>query len=190
MKKASDRILKRSVLSVLVAATLHIPQTMAEFTETVTAGSIVRDETVENGTQTVWNGGKTENITIEQGGVQNVSGTAKDTTINNGGVQTVYSGGSATNTAINAGGLMQNAGEDTGTTVKSGGVYELGRIVYGGRNDYFGTSSASDLTVDAGGRATVYAGTLTGATVSGEDATLTLMTPQTETKDSDFTLSL
>ena len=85
---------------------------------------------------------------------------------------------------------MQNAGEDTGTTVKSGGVYELGRIVYDGRNGYFGTSSASDLTVDAGGRATVYAGTLTGATVSGEDATLTLMTPQTETKDSDFTLSL
>ncbi|EJP7814197.1 AIDA repeat-containing protein, partial [Escherichia coli] len=302
MKKASDRILKRSVLSVLVAATLHIPQTMAEFTETVTAGLIVRDETVENGTQTVWKGGKTEDITIEQGGVQYVNGggsatgttindggeqvvygTAKDTTINggiqyvngggsatgttindggeqtvyfggsatnttiyqggeqyvssegsatgttiyqgggqyvysggsatgttiyqgggqyvssggsatgttiNGGIQYVSSEGSATNTAINAGGLMQNAGEDTGTTVKSGGVYELGRIVYGGRNDYFGTSSASDLTVDAGGRATVYAGTLTGATVSGEDATLTLMTPQTETKDSDFTLSL
>ncbi|TBR37353.1 hypothetical protein EZJ62_23950, partial [Salmonella enterica subsp. enterica serovar Heidelberg] len=78
MKKASDRILKRSVLSVLVAATLHIPQTVAEFTETVTAGSIVTDETVENGAQTVQNGGKTEDITIEQGGGQFVYGTAKD----------------------------------------------------------------------------------------------------------------
>ncbi|WP_261628312.1 autotransporter adhesin family protein, partial [Escherichia coli] len=315
MKKEADRILKRSVLSVLVAAALYTPQAMAEFTEVVTEGSTVIGETVENGIQTVESGGTAENTTIDNGGRQTVFGTATDTTINNGGwqivfstadkttinkggaqsvygtatdttiydggtlsvdsggkatgvdqkkgaaliattatgtvvkgqyengaffiengqadnvllenggrldvvdgttannttirdggelivnrggttlntgiesggLQTVSAGGKTEDTIINEGGLMQNAGEDTGTTVKGGGVYELGRYNAGSTDYpdylYYGTAGASDLTMEAGGRATVYAGTLTGATVSGKDASLTLMTPQTETYD-------
>ncbi|EFO2135499.1 hypothetical protein ACQ9T2_004877 [Escherichia coli] len=65
MKKASDRILRRSVLSILVAASMYIPQTMVKFTEYVTKdNSPVTDETVENGTQYVLNKGKTDNITV------------------------------------------------------------------------------------------------------------------------------
>ncbi|HAW0896859.1 TPA: autotransporter outer membrane beta-barrel domain-containing protein, partial [Escherichia coli] len=104
-------------------------------------------------------------------------GTATGSTINDGGTQYVLAGGTANNTTINNG-LMQNAdGEDTGTTVKNGGVYELGR----NNSYYYGQSAASDLTVEAGGWATVYAGTLTGATVTGENATLMLMRQQTGT---------
>ncbi|KAB3081699.1 hypothetical protein F9222_26890, partial [Escherichia coli] len=54
----------------------------------------------------------------------------------------------------------------------------------------YDTAGASGLKVEAGGRAEVYAGILTGATVSGANASLTLMTPQTETADGDRTLSL
>ncbi|EFO2135601.1 hypothetical protein DPI70_25500, partial [Escherichia coli] len=120
---------------------------------------------------------------------------ASNTTIGNLGILEVQSGGETTGTIINNGGLMQNTGEDSGTTVKNGGVYELGRYNAGSSPDnpsyrYDGTAGASDLTVEAGGRATVYAGTLTGAAVSGEAASLTLMTPQTRTSDSDLTLSL
>ncbi len=109
-------------------------------------------------------------------------------------MQTVESGGTASSAVIENGGLMQNAGEDTGTTVKDGGVYELGRYSFGSPDNplygYNSTASASDLTVEAGGRATVYAGTLTGATVSGANASLTLMTPRTRADGSDLTLSL
>ncbi|KAB3084246.1 hypothetical protein F9222_25535, partial [Escherichia coli] len=328
MKKASDRILKRSVLSVLVAVTLYTPQAMAEFTKIVNSGT-VEDQTVDNGgTQTVVNEGKTKNITVDNGGTQvvynrgSVDGTkvknggvlnvdwygnadnavidtggkiiidddhsnvinihladganltvsmsknitvngentrgnfsikngqaenvllenggllkvnsnteARSTVINNAGKQMVYSGGKtvgtiinnggieflvgstatskntviyqggsqivqgkATGTTIYKGGLMQNAGgEDSSTTVKDDGVYELGRKATdspGYPYQYAGTARASDLTVEAGGRATVYAGTLTGATVSGANASLTLMTPQTKTADGDLTLSL
>lgn len=78
MKTESDRILKRSVLFVLVAAALYSSQVMA-FTEEVTGGSTVTDETVENGTQYVLNKGKTDNITVGVNGWQNVyfEGTAK-----------------------------------------------------------------------------------------------------------------
>ncbi|HHN8868767.1 TPA: hypothetical protein ACP62B_004722, partial [Escherichia coli] len=72
MKKEADRILKRSVLSVLVAAALYTPQAMAEFTEVVTEGSTVIGETVENGIQTVESGGTAENTTINKGGEQYV----------------------------------------------------------------------------------------------------------------------
>ena len=289
MKEESGRILKRPVLSVLVAAALYTPQVMA-FTEEVTGGSTVTDETVENGTQYVLNKGKTDNITvgvnghqfvygggitnstvineggkqwvysvgtatntiIKQGGALEVDGgkatgveqqegaaliattdkdtvvsgnntrgefsinagqaenvllenggwltvvndtSATDTTIRDGGYQYVESGGTATGTTIDNGGLMQNVGgKDSGTTVKDGGVYELGRYNAGFADTpdyrYHGLSSASDLSVETGGRAAVYAGTLSGATVKGANASLTLMTPQTETADGDLTLSL
>ncbi|KAB3083302.1 hypothetical protein F9222_26265, partial [Escherichia coli] len=211
MKKASDRILKRSVLSVLLAAALYTPQVMA-FTDEVNDGVTVKDETVENGTQYVQNNGKTENIAVGEkgtqyvyfggetentvigkGGKQYIEGTATNTTIGGGGMQIVYAGGTATGTTIEKDGLMQSAGEDSGTTVKGGGVYELGRVATGDPDSpygYYGLSSALDLKVEAGGRAEVYAGTLTGAKVSGANASLTLMTPQTETADGDLTLSL
>ncbi|KAB3083999.1 hypothetical protein F9222_25825, partial [Escherichia coli] len=235
MKKESDRILKRSVLSGLVAAALYTSQVMA-FTDPVDSGSTVEHELVENGTQNVY--GETNNITVGENGEQNVysggitndtvlkdggvqyvydrgtangtilqkgagasgiiqnvydGGTANNTIINEGGMQyvsnkgtatgatikdgggqIVWSGGTATGTTIENGGLMQNAGEDSSTTVKDGGVYELGRNNVGSTDSpyylYYGTARASDLTVEAGGRAEVYAGTLTGATVSGANA--------------------
>ncbi|KAB3081710.1 hypothetical protein F9222_26845, partial [Escherichia coli] len=110
-----------------------------------------------------------------------VNDTSADrTTIRDGGKLIVNTNGTATGTIIENGGLMKNVGgEDSGTTVKDGGVYELGRYNAGSADTpdyrYYGSSSASDLSVEAGGRATVYAGTLTGATVSGANASLTLM---------------
>ncbi|KAB3083010.1 hypothetical protein F9222_26425, partial [Escherichia coli] len=130
---------------------------------------------LENGGQlTVVDGTTASGTTIRDSGMQTVKsgGTATGTIIESGGLQTVYAGGKAGDTIINEGGLMQNAGgEDSGTTVKNGGIYE---IVFAPYTDY--TTRASDLTVEAGGRAEVYAGTLTGATVSGANASLTLMT--------------
>ena len=58
MKKASDRILKRSVLSVLVTAALYTPQVMA-FTEIVNAdNSPVKNETVDGRSQVVREDGR------------------------------------------------------------------------------------------------------------------------------------
>ncbi|HHN8868776.1 TPA: AIDA repeat-containing protein, partial [Escherichia coli] len=150
----------------------------------------------ENGAAFFIENGQADNVLLENGGRLTVvdGTTATGTTVSKSGMQTVYAGGKAEDTIINEGGLMLNAGEDSGTTVKDGGVYELGRYNAGSTDypyyRYYGTAGASDLTVEAGGRATVYAGTLTGATVSGANASLTLMTPQTETYDSDLTLSL
>ena len=140
--------------------------------------------------------GQADNVLLENGGQLTVVNetTADHTTIRNGGKLIVNAGGTATGTTIDNGGLMQNAGEDSGTTVKDGGGYELGR--YNASSTvkpdyrYYGTAAASGLKVEAGGRAEVYAGTLTGAKVSGANASLTLMTPQTETDGSDLTLSL
>uniref|UniRef100_UPI0021C02988 AIDA repeat-containing protein n=1 Tax=Escherichia coli TaxID=562 RepID=UPI0021C02988 len=161
---------------------------------------------------TVEAGGTAENTTIKAGGQQDVSGTdtsaiidggqqtvkaggkATGTTINKDGRQYVETGGTAEDTIINEDGLMQNAGEDSGTTVKDGGVYELGRYSYGSPDNpayrYYGTAGASGLTVEAGGRAAVYAGTLTGATVSGKNTTLTLMTPKIGPGGYDLPLAL
>ncbi|HEI2818790.1 TPA: hypothetical protein SI646_004430, partial [Escherichia coli] len=71
MKKTSDRIFRRSALSVLVTAALYTSHVMA-FTERVTDGSTVTGETVENGVQIVESGGTADNTTIEMGGMQGV----------------------------------------------------------------------------------------------------------------------
>ncbi|MEF4439662.1 hypothetical protein U9890_25175 [Escherichia coli] len=88
MKKTSDRIFRRSALSVLVTAALYTSHVMA-FTKIVTDGSTVTGETVENGVQIVDTGG-----------------TASNTTINKDGVQVVNSGGTASNTTIEMGGKL------------------------------------------------------------------------------------
>ncbi|WP_261628378.1 autotransporter adhesin family protein, partial [Escherichia coli] len=156
---------------------------------TTATGTVVKGQN-ENGTFSIENG-QAEKVLLENGGRLTVvdGTTATGTTIRKDGVQTVESGGTASGAVIENGGLMQNTGEDSGTTVKDGGVYELGRYNAGSTDYpdylYYGTAGASDLKVETGGRATVYAGTLTGATVSGANASLTLMTPQTETYDSD-----
>ena len=67
MKKTSDRILKHSLLSALMASILYTPQVMA-FTKNVSGGLTVNGETVENGVQNVWNEGKANNITVGGGG--------------------------------------------------------------------------------------------------------------------------
>ncbi|HHN8868849.1 TPA: AIDA repeat-containing protein, partial [Escherichia coli] len=186
-------------------------------TQLVQADGTATDTTIyDGGTLSVDSGGKATGVdqrdgaaliattatgTVVKGQNENgefsiENGQADNVLLENGGKLTVVDGTTAKDTIINEGGLMQNTGEDTGTTVNRGGVYELGRYSFGSPDNpiygygYNSTASASDLKVETGGRATVYAGTLTGATVSGKDATLTLMTPQTETYDSDLTLSL
>ncbi|KAB3085026.1 hypothetical protein F9222_24585, partial [Escherichia coli] len=122
MKKESDRIFRRSVLSVLVTAALYTSHVMA-FTEEVTGGSTVTDELVENGYQYIRYKGKTENITVGVGGYQYVyyGGTANSTIIEDGGMQ-VVDRGTATGTTIRGGGTLNvwNRGNATGVEQQDG----------------------------------------------------------------------
>ena len=88
MKTESDRILRRPVLSVLVAAALYTPQVMA-FTKTVNGGDTAKDELVENGVQNVY--GEINNITVDVNGWQYVydGGTTTGTSIKKGEMQIV-----------------------------------------------------------------------------------------------------
>lgn len=124
MKKASDRILRRSVLSVLVAAVLYTPQVIA-FTKTVNSDETAEDELVENGTQNVY--GKTSNITVGMGGWQIVEsgGIANDTIIGKGGLQSVNFEGITDSTTIGEGGTQTVGGTATSTTIKQGGTLEV-----------------------------------------------------------------
>ncbi|KAB3083605.1 hypothetical protein F9222_26085, partial [Escherichia coli] len=169
MKEESGRILKRPVLSVLVAAALYTPQVMA-FTEEVTGGSTVTDETVENGTQYVLNKGKTDNITVGVNGHQFVygGGITNSTVINEGGKQWVYSGGTATGTTIKSGGKLgiSSGGKATGVEQQEGAALVAttgtGTVVSGSNahGDFsIKDGQADNVLLENGGELTVVNGT-------------------------------
>ena len=85
----------------------------------VYAGGAIENTNLNSGTQALY--GTSQNMTIGNGGTQNVnaSGTATNTTINSGGRQNVAKGGTATETIIN-GGRQYVHGTANKTTLESG----------------------------------------------------------------------
>ena len=85
----------------------------------VYAGGAIENTNLNSGTQALY--GTSQNMTIGNGGTQNVnaSGTATNTTINSGGRQNVAKGGTATETIIN-GGRQYVYGTANKTTLESG----------------------------------------------------------------------
>ena len=85
----------------------------------VYAGGAIENTNLNSGTQALY--GTSHNMTIGNGGTQNVnaSGTATNTTINSGGRQNVAEGGTATETIIN-GGRQYVYGTANKTTLESG----------------------------------------------------------------------
>ena len=123
----------------------------------IVSSMTVTGETVSSGTQSIVDGGITNNTTINSGGTQWASsgGLASNTTINAGGFQYVAnivylssgylgsglsSGGVASNTIINSGGYQYVCGAASQSDVGSGGVLMVGS---GGR--------AIGFTVASGG---------------------------------------
>ncbi|MCX4159325.1 MULTISPECIES: AIDA repeat-containing protein [Paraburkholderia] len=114
------------------------------FTPSVTSGMTVTGETVEAGTQTIYDGGTTSSTTIDNAGIQDVSsgGTAISTTVNAGGTQNVFDGGVASDTVLTSAGVqnVEFGGSAVRTVVGDGGrlVVELG-------------GATSSTTIEGGG---------------------------------------
>lgn len=94
------------------------------------------------------------------------AGMADNLLLENGGSLSVLAATEAIDTTVGDGGIMQSLGNDRGTTVTTGGRYALGRSQDGETITFESLARAEDLDI-VGGLATVYAGSLTGATVSG-----------------------
>nr|WP_162303002.1 autotransporter outer membrane beta-barrel domain-containing protein [Buttiauxella sp. 3AFRM03] len=89
-------------------------------------------------------------------------GVANDTTLD-GGIQYIVAGGETNGTIVNAGSAHNIAGTANSTTV-NGGIYTQGMT----GSSSFTTAAASDLSVNTGGSAYIWAGTVTNATVGGD----------------------
>lgn len=107
------------------------------------------------------------------------AGMADNLLLENGGSLSVLAATEAIDTTVGDGGIMQSLGNDRGTTVTTGGRYALGRSQDGETITFESLARAEDLDI-VGGLATVYAGSLTGATVSGAKGSLVIMSPQDE----------
>ncbi|WP_431732362.1 autotransporter outer membrane beta-barrel domain-containing protein [Citrobacter portucalensis] len=98
------------------------------------------------------------------GGIQTVSGSADNTTIN-AGTQIVSSGGSASNTTINSGGVqaISSGGSATATVLNSGGVQEVNgsadnTTLDGGVQNVSAGGVAGNTTVNRGGLQNIFSG--------------------------------
>ncbi|MCZ8799023.1 autotransporter outer membrane beta-barrel domain-containing protein, partial [Escherichia albertii] len=107
------------------------------------------------------------------------AGMADNLLLENGGSLSVLAATEAIDTTVGDGGIMQSLGNDRGTAVTTGGRYALGRSQDGETITFESLARAEDLDI-VGGLATVYAGSLTGATVSGAKGSLVIMSPQDE----------
>ena len=104
----------RPILSVFVVSLTPLlnPGVSQAFTETVTTGTMVSNETIESNNNS--------------GSAQQVYGTATNTTINANGQQVIKPGGTTNGSHVNSGGtLANNGGEDNDTRVFSGGAVML-----------------------------------------------------------------
>ena len=161
------------------------------YTDPVTDGQTVSNETVENGSQTVHLSGTAIETHISSGGTQYISGTAINTTILAGGTQVVYDSGialggtisgkeayqnvkgTAKDMTVSAGGEQSVVGGGTvlNTTVKSGGTLNAD---YGSKNVLGGSHIVESGGIASGGTLMI---------VSGLDGTMTVA-------DGGFTQSL
>ncbi|TGB52619.1 autotransporter outer membrane beta-barrel domain-containing protein [Escherichia sp. E5028] len=121
-----------------------------------------------NGSQNVFAGGNVTGTTIE-GGVQNVSGSADNTTINDG-TQIVCTGGTVTNTTVSTGVQeVRSGGTASDTTLNNKGtqkVYEGGSVIRTTIN------SGGVLQVSAGGSASLVTQKSGGAVVTNTSAVM------------------
>ena len=141
--------------------------------------NMVSGETVQNGTQTVFDGGITFDNIINAAGGQVVSsgGIASGTVINSGGSQIVSSAGTANSTVVNFGGSQRisSSGAANSTIVNSGGrqvISSAGTAAYtvinfsGIQLVSFG-GSANSTTINSGGSQVVsYGGSANATTVN------------------------
>ena len=140
------------------------------YTTDVASGQTITGQTVDGGlgVQTVEHGGTATATTINNTGVQNVSGTATNTTVYTGGVQNVQSGGTAYNSAING---IQNVQSNSTATYTSIGTSGIQNVMSGGTDNYasiYGTQNvygtAANATIQSGGIQDVF-GTATNSTI-------------------------
>ncbi|HAK2462421.1 TPA: autotransporter outer membrane beta-barrel domain-containing protein, partial [Salmonella enterica] len=139
----------------------------------VSSGGSAVDTTIEEGLQTVLNGGNVSG-TLISGGEQRVSsgGSAVDTTIEEG-VQTVLNGGNVSGTHISGGEQnISSGGSAVDTTIEVGlqtvfdGGSVNGTIIDGGEQHISSGGSAINTTLD--GYQTVFnGGNATGTTING-----------------------
>ncbi|WP_149540263.1 AIDA repeat-containing protein [Escherichia albertii] len=133
-------------------------------------------------------GHRAEKIILDQGGGLLVNGTTFAAVVDDGGELLVYPGGEAINCEINHGGVFMLAGrasntsltsgamnnlggEDQNTNVENGAVYRLGTDGL----QLYSSGKTKDLTVNAGGRVEIHAGTLENAAIKG--GTVIVMSP-------------
>lgn len=114
----------------------------------------------EGGRGALWENSIANNWNIEESGsasLNNISAAINNSTIN-GGYLSINSG-SAAGTIINSGQMVNSNGNDINTIV-NGGLYTLG-------DSSHNPATASNLTVNSGGQATINSGTLTDSQISG-----------------------
>ncbi|HBI8575571.1 TPA: autotransporter outer membrane beta-barrel domain-containing protein, partial [Escherichia coli] len=154
----------------------------------VSSGGSAVDTTIEEGVQTVLNGGNVSGTHIS-GGEQNISsgGSAVDTTIEvglqtvfdggsvngtiiDGGEQHISSGGSAINTTLDGYQTVFNGGNATGTTINGGfqnissGGSATSTIINAGFQEVSSGGSATSTTINAGFQA-LYDSSIASGTV-------------------------
>ncbi len=165
----------------------------------VYAGGAIENTNLNSGTQALY--GTSQNMTIGNGGTQNVnaSGTATNTTINSGGRQNVAKGGTATETIIN-GGRQYVYGTANKTTLESGrltaysgsilndtivndGSMEInqanisGLTINGGNFKAYSGAEISSLSM-YGGNGTLYTGAQLSGDITINNASLKLYSSQ------------
>ncbi len=150
------------------------------------SGATRSGETVSGHILEVGNGGTAINITVSNGGTQNVlsGGVASGGTINNGGKQNIASGGIASGATINNSGsqTVSSGGTATAATVSSGGVQSVlsggvasgGTINSGGVQNIASGGTASGTTINNSGSQTVSSGGTATATTVNSGGTITV----------------
>ncbi|WP_137530647.1 autotransporter outer membrane beta-barrel domain-containing protein, partial [Escherichia coli] len=156
--------------------------------QNISSGGSAVDTTIEEGLQTVLNGGNVSGTHIS-GGEQNISsgGSAVDTTIEvglqtvfdggsvngtiiDGGEQHISSGGSAINTTLDGYQTVFNGGNATGTTINGGfqnissGGSATSTIINAGFQEVSSGGSATSTTINAGFQA-LYDSSIASGTV-------------------------
>lgn len=177
---------ERGALSVSTLASVNGRHPEGEFS---VDGGYACGLLLENGGNLrVLEGHRAEKTRLRQNGGLLVNGVSDTAVVDEGGELLVYPGGEALNSTINHGGVFMLAGNASETTIAGGAMNNLGgedhntvvenAAVYRLGTDglqLYSSGRAKDLTVHAGGRAEIHAGTLENAIING--GTVVVMSP-------------
>lgn len=122
--------------------------------QTIYGGGRASGTAVHGGSQFVW--GAADLTTVDNGGLQEVHGSATSTMIVSGR-QTVHGGATVIGTTLNAGSTQYNWGAAVATTINLGGTQYVygsatGTMINGGTQYIANGATASDTTIEEGGR--------------------------------------